>query len=62
MKNGGIAEHFSIKLMEKGFCGKINIKAIESFIKQATVESALRKNGLTVDEMYKFIRGVLIDE
>ena len=59
IKSGGIAEHIASILAENEFKGKIRIKAVEGFVKQASVESALRKNGLTSDKMYNFIFEVL---
>ena len=57
IKNGGIGEHFGIKLMENDYNGKYIIKAIENqFVPQATVNKALEKLGFTVFEIEELLK------
>lgn len=56
MKNGGIAEHFMLKLIENGYTGKYNIRAVEGFVKQASVNSQLKKYGLDTDSIIEYVK------
>ena len=54
--NGGIAEHFSACLMSHEFKGTLRIVAINDFVKQSSVESAIRKLHLDVKSIENFVR------
>lgn len=57
IKNGGIAEHFGIKLMENNYNGKYIIRAIENqFVAQATVDKSLAKLGFTVHDIEQILK------
>ena len=52
IKNGSIAEHLLVKLLENGYKGKFEIHAINNkFIPPSTVSSALKENGLDTNSM-----------
>ncbi len=52
VKNGSIAEHLLVKLLENGYKGKFEIHAINNkFIPPSTVSSALKENGLDTNSM-----------
>ena len=56
IKSGGIAEKLGSSLLEKGYCGKYAIKAIENrFVEQASVKELLSLYGLDCDAMIEFI-------
>lgn len=54
-KQGGVAMQFLTALAERGYQGRIKICAIEEPVKQATVESSLRKLGLDAAGMQRRI-------
>lgn len=54
IKNGGIAEHLSVKLFDNGFKGNYKIRAIENeFIAGSSVGSALSKHNLDYSAILK---------
>lgn len=54
IKNGGIAEHFGIMLIEHGYNGKYVIKAIDNqFVNQATVMQSFEKLGFSISGINK---------
>ncbi len=57
--NGGISEHFSSVLLEKGYTGKYFRKGINGYIKQAAVKSSLKKYELDCDSMTEYVKSVL---
>lgn len=59
MKSGGIAEHFLVRLSEKGFKGKYTIKAVSGFVKQASVKRQLKFYGLDYDGMIDCVNNKL---
>lgn len=58
VKSGSIAEHLSAMLSESNFIGKYRIHAIENkFVPAASVQSALKSNGLDTDSMLRCFNG-----
>jgi Deoxyxylulose-5-phosphate synthase len=55
-KNGGVSSVVGDMLVWKGYSGDYTRVAIDGFVKQASVSSALRKYGLTCDKMADYIR------
>lgn len=62
MKNGGIAEHFLIKLTEEGYKGSYHITAVDGFVKQASVNSQLMKYGLDTESVTETVKNYLSGE
>ncbi len=56
---GSISEHFGQKLNENGFEGRYFSKAINGFVKQASVDGILKKLGLDSGSMTEFVKGIL---
>ena len=55
IRSGGIGEKLAAGLLEKGYCGKYRIRAIEDkFVEQASVAELLEIYGLDCDAMIKF--------
>lgn len=55
IRSGGIGEKLGSALLEKGYCGKYRIRAIEDkFVEQAGVDELLEAYGLNCDAMIKF--------
>ncbi|MEG1952908.1 MAG: 1-deoxy-D-xylulose-5-phosphate synthase [Hydrogenoanaerobacterium sp.] len=51
---GGVAEHFLARLKKQGWRGSYRIRAIDGvFVPQATVKSALKKFGLSAEDLAK---------
>lgn len=57
MKTGGFSEHFASILYEKGYKGKINIKAIDGFVPHSTVNEALKDLNLDSESIKMEIKG-----
>ena len=55
-KNGGVSSVVGDMLVWKGYSGDYTRVAIDGFVKQASVNSALSKYGLTCDKMADYIR------
>ncbi len=56
IRNGGIGEKLGSMLLEKGYCGKYRIKAIENeFVQQASVSELLSLYGLDCEAMIEFM-------
>ncbi len=56
IRNGGIGEKLGSSLLERGYCGKYRIKAIENkFVEQASVSQLLSAYGLDCASMIEFI-------
>lgn len=55
IKNGGIGESFAFLMYQNGFRGKFRLTAIESFVKQAKVDSSLAKLGLDPNGIKKIV-------
>ncbi len=55
-KNGGVSSVVGDMLVWKGYSGDYTRVAIDGFVKQASVSSALSKYGLTCDKMADYIR------
>lgn len=55
---GSISEHFGQRLNEKDFDGKYFSKAINGFVKQASVDSILKRLGLDSVSMTEFVKGI----
>ena len=55
LKKGSVGEHIAAELAERGFDGRIYIRAIGDFVKQASVDSALSALGLDSSGMNGFI-------
>ena len=49
MKNGGVGEHFGFSMYQSGYNGKFNLTAIDNYVHQAKVESALHRLGLDAE-------------
>ncbi len=58
---GGISEHFSRLVLENGFKGKYYTRAINGFVKQATVKSILERLGFDCESMVKLVREIVSD-
>lgn len=56
MKSGSVSEKFALMLFEKGFSGKIFINAIDDFVPQSTVDSAIDRLGLSSDKIFERVR------
>ena len=55
IRSGGIGEKLAAGLLEKGYCGKYRIRAIEDkFVEQASVDELLEIYGLNCDAMIEF--------
>ena len=54
--SGGISQHFSANLLEKGYNGKFVKVAINGFVEQASMENALHKLKLDIESMYMTIK------
>lgn len=58
IRNGGIGEKLGSALLEKGYCGKYRIRAIENkFVEQASVSELLSSYGLDCKAMVEFMGG-----
>lgn len=56
-KRGGIGEYTAVKLLERGFCGKYIIRAIEQNLPPCTLEEGMRMTGLDADSLYTLFSG-----
>ncbi len=57
MRNGGIGERLGSTLLERGYCGKYKIKAIENrFVEQASVSQLISAYGLDSRSMIETVR------
>lgn len=54
-KTGGAAEILLSRLYEKGYRGNFVIKAVDGFVKQASVSSCMKKYGLDTEGMEKIL-------
>ncbi len=55
---GGIAEHFESMLYKNGFSGKYYAKGITEYVKQASIDSAMKKLGLDSNSMVEFVEQI----
>ncbi|MCX7658614.1 MAG: hypothetical protein N2Z57_08050, partial [Oscillospiraceae bacterium] len=55
IRAGGIAEHIASRLVDADFSGRMHISAINGFVKQASVFSALDNVGLSASKMTSFV-------
>ncbi|MBZ4669756.1 MAG: 1-deoxy-D-xylulose-5-phosphate synthase [Oscillospiraceae bacterium] len=55
IRAGGIAEHIASRLVDADFSGRMHISAINGFVKQASVSSALDNVGLSASKMTSFV-------
>lgn len=62
IKLGAIGEHFGYMLAESQFNGNYILKAIDDFVPQATVKSALKKLGLDVKSIENTILNIIKDD
>lgn len=62
MKNGGIAEHLMTSVVSEGFRGKYHITAVEGFVKQASVNSQMKKYGLDTDSVAETVKNDICGE
>ncbi|MCQ2464255.1 MAG: 1-deoxy-D-xylulose-5-phosphate synthase [Oscillospiraceae bacterium] len=62
MKNGGIAEHLMSAAVTEGFRGNFRITAVEGFVKQASVNSQMKKYGLDTDSVIETVRSAVSGE
>lgn len=63
VKAGGVAESFEDILVQKGFDGIYDIKAIdETYVQQQSIDQALEELGLSSDKMADFIAKSLDDD
>ena len=53
---GGISEKIGFMLAESGYCGDYSRIAVEGFVKQAKVRSALEKQGLSCGKIADYVR------
>jgi 1-deoxy-D-xylulose-5-phosphate synthase len=58
LKNGGIGEHLTSALEEKGYKGDIRINAMSGFVKQAKTESVLKRFRLDKDGITEIIKKI----
>lgn len=58
IRNGGVAERTAARLLEKGFKGKFVIKAVEGFVKQASVSAQRASFGLDEASIIKLVKEV----
>lgn len=56
MQSGSISEKLGFKLCSSGFNGKFFSKAINSFVRQASVNNAIKNVGLDSDSIYETIK------
>ncbi|MBQ8029034.1 MAG: 1-deoxy-D-xylulose-5-phosphate synthase [Clostridia bacterium] len=55
-RSGGVGEAVALKLLEKGFCGKFKLTAVnDEFVAHASVSAQLKKYGLDTESMIKII-------
>ncbi|MDO5560615.1 MAG: 1-deoxy-D-xylulose-5-phosphate synthase [Oscillospiraceae bacterium] len=59
MKNGGIAEHFLMRLAENGFHNNYHTKSVNGFVKQATVKKQLSYECFDCSSMAQFAADLL---
>lgn len=58
IKSGGLGEHIGFKLMEAGYKGKFNLRAVnDEFIAHMSTESAFKKLGFDEESIVDFIKG-----
>ena len=62
MKNGGIGEHLLTSVVSEGFRGKYSITAVEGFVKQASVNSQMKKYGLDMESITEKVKKELSGE
>ncbi len=55
MKNGGVGESFFFRLAQIGFGGSFHLRAVEEYVRQAKVDSALHHLGLDADSIARTI-------
>ncbi len=57
MKAGGVGERMAAELLERGFCGKYSITAVDGeFVSHAGIESLLKRYSMDTDGMYRKIK------
>ncbi|MGN1089640.1 MAG: 1-deoxy-D-xylulose-5-phosphate synthase [Huintestinicola sp.] len=56
MRSGSIGEHLAAMLMQQGWKGSFMINAVSGFVRQSSVESALKKYKLDSDSMAEMIK------
>ncbi len=61
LENGGIGEHLVMKLRACGYVGKIQVHAINGFVKQAKTESVLERFGLDKASITRTICEIIKD-
>lgn len=57
IKNGGIGMQFLAELSLNGYSGRTVLRAIDGFVEQASVDSALKSLGLDSDSLSKLLNG-----
>ena len=62
MKNGGIGEHLMTSVVYEGFRGKYILTAVEEFVKQASVNSQMKKYGLDMESITEKVKKELSGE
>ena len=62
MKNGGIGEHLMTSVVYEGFRGKYILTAVEGFVKQASVNSQMKKYGLDMESIAEKVKKELSGE
>lgn len=56
MRAGGVGEAMASKLLEKGYCGKYSLTAVDNeFVRHASVSSLLEKYSMSAEKMYEKI-------
>lgn len=56
-ENGSVSQQIACKLLSRGYAPKIDITAINGFVKQQTVNQALEELGLDMDGMIRKVKG-----
>ncbi len=59
---GGIAEHFCNMLFNSGYNGKYYSKGITEYVKQASIDSIMKKLGFDTDSMIEYIKQIAVQE
>lgn len=59
IEQGGVGEHFEHLLHEAGFHGAYVLRAIQGFVRHATMQESLHDLGLDADGIYRTVTDTL---